>query len=103
MLNDATCFKKIFIVTGYTDLRSGIPVIVIYPEFKKKSDIVDSKGNFKKQIKDLWDKLPKFRDSMGNVATVHIPLDKETITNALNAEEFMVNTMAEAKQYYYEP
>ena len=24
MLNDATCFKKIFIVTGYTDLRSGI-------------------------------------------------------------------------------
>lgn len=24
MLNDATCFKKIFIITGYTDLRSGI-------------------------------------------------------------------------------
>ena len=24
MLNDVTCFKKIFIVTGYTDLRSGI-------------------------------------------------------------------------------
>ena len=24
MSNDATCFKKIFIVTGYTDLRSGI-------------------------------------------------------------------------------
>lgn len=35
--------------------------------------------------------------------SLHIPLDKETITNALNAEEFMVNTMAEAKQYYYEP
>ena len=24
MLNDAACFKKIFIVTEYTDLRSGI-------------------------------------------------------------------------------
>ncbi|EEG35254.1 hypothetical protein EUBHAL_02902 [Anaerobutyricum hallii DSM 3353] len=24
MLNDATCFKKIFIVTVYTDLRLGI-------------------------------------------------------------------------------
>ena len=24
MLNDATCFKKIFIVTRYTDLHSGI-------------------------------------------------------------------------------
>lgn len=24
MLNDAVCFKQIYIVTGYTDLRSGI-------------------------------------------------------------------------------
>lgn len=24
MLNDATCFKEIYIVCGYTDLRSGI-------------------------------------------------------------------------------
>ena len=24
MLNDATCFKSVYIVTGYTDLRSGI-------------------------------------------------------------------------------
>ena len=24
MLNDATCFKNVYIVTGYTDLRSGI-------------------------------------------------------------------------------
>ena len=24
MLNDAVCFKQVYIVTGYTDLRSGI-------------------------------------------------------------------------------
>ena len=60
-------------------------------------------GNNERAILEYLIGLPKFRDSMGNVATVHIPLDKETITNALNAEEFMVNTMAEAKQYYYEP
>jgi transposase len=24
MLNDATCFRNVYIVTGYTDLRSGI-------------------------------------------------------------------------------
>lgn len=28
MLNDATCFKQVFIVVGYTDLRSGIDRLV---------------------------------------------------------------------------
>ena len=57
----------------------------------------------KKQIKDLWDKLPAFRDNMSSVATLHIPCTKSLITSALNNEDFMVNTMADAKKYYYEP
>ena len=28
MLNDATCFKRVYIVCGYTDLRSGIDTLV---------------------------------------------------------------------------
>lgn len=28
MLNDATCFKQIYIVCGFTDLRSGIDTLV---------------------------------------------------------------------------
>ena len=27
MLNDATCFKQVYIVCGYTDLRSGIDTL----------------------------------------------------------------------------
>ena len=64
---------------------------------------VDSNGNFKKQIKDLWDKLPAFRDNMSSVATLHIPCTKSLITSALNDQDFMVNTMADAKKYYYKP
>lgn len=79
----------------------GLPIIVIYPDYKNKSDIVDSNGNFKKQIKDLWDSLPIFRDNMGTVATMHIPLNKSLITSALNDPDFMVDTMAKASRYYY--
>lgn len=57
---------------NYGISTKGLPVIVIYPDYDKKSDIVDSDGNFKKRIKDLWDKLPAFRDNMSSVATLHI-------------------------------
>lgn len=32
MLNDAICFKNVYIVTGYTDLRSGIDTLVALVE-----------------------------------------------------------------------
>ena len=79
----------------------GLPVIVIYPDYDDKSDIVDADGKIKKQIKDLWDLLPKFRDNMGNIATLHIPMEKEIVRNALNNTGFMVTTMKDAGTYYY--
>lgn len=80
----------------------GLPVIVVYPEYKEKSDIINCKSKtFKKQIKDLWDKLPKFRNSMDSVPTLHIPNNKALIRKALENEGFMVNTKKDADTYFY--
>jgi len=81
---------------------NGLPVIVIYPEYKEKSDIIncDSK-TFKKQIKDLWDKLPIFRDSMSEVPTIHIPNNKALIEKTLKDGDFNVATKTEAVKSYY--
>lgn len=78
----------------------GLPVIVIYPDFKEKSDIWSSTG-MKKEVTDLWDKLPMFRDNMGKVATLHVPYQKALIKSALQDDNFKVQTMAKAAQYHY--
>jgi len=81
----------------------GLPVIVVYPEYSKKSDIVTVDKKFKKQIIDLWGNLPKFRDSMSNVPTLHIPNKKDLIERALNDSDLMVNTKCDANKYFYAP
>ena len=56
---------------------TGLPVIVMYPDFDEKSDVINCETKkIKKKIEDLWDKLPKFRDSMTNVSTLHVPNKK---------------------------
>lgn len=80
--------------------KKGLPIIVIYPDYKDKTDICDSNG-IKKQIKDLWNQLPVFRDNMDKVATLHVPYKKLLITKALQDSDFKVQTMTDAKAYYY--
>ena len=79
----------------------GLPVIVVYPDFSEKSDIVTPIGNFRNQITDLWDKLPVFRDSMSNVPTIHLPSKQELIKDALNDSKFMVNSKIDTGRYFY--
>ena len=78
----------------------GLPVIVIYPDFKEKTDIACSSG-IKKQVKDLWDKLPAFRDNMSKVATLHVPYKKSLITSALKDDDFKVQSMTTVGKYDY--
>lgn len=69
--------------------KKDVPVIVVYPEHKEKSDIINCNSKtIKKQIKDLWDKLPAFRDKMHEVPTLHIPYKKKLIRNGLNDTDF---------------
>ena len=57
-----------------------LPVIVVYPDFSKESDIIGCESQtIRKQIRDLWDKLPKFRDSMPDVPTRHVPYKQSLI------------------------
>lgn len=77
----------------------GLPIIVVYPDFSTKEDIADSNG-LKQQVKDLWDKLPIFRDNMSKVATIHIPMNKALITSALYDSDLKVQTMVVGEYYY---
>lgn len=79
-----------------------MPVIVVYPDFSEKSDIINCNSEtFRKQVTDLWDKLPIFKNSMLNVPTFHIPNKKALIRSALNDTDFMVNTKCAAGTYFY--
>ena len=68
----------------------GLPVIVVYPDYDDEDDIVMSWG-IRSQIKKLWDNLPKFRDSMPDVPTMHIPNNKTLIRKALGAAGLTVH------------
>lgn len=72
---------------------NGLPVIVVYPDYSEKSDIINCKDKtIRQQIKNLWDNLPMFKNSMSKVPTLHVPMKKELIEKALNNQDFMVNT-----------
>lgn len=78
----------------------GLPVIVIYPEYDSKDSLLIN-GSLKQSVKNLWDKLPIFRDSMSKVPTLHVPNKKETIEAALKNSDFMLSTKTSPDYYWY--
>ena len=80
----------------------GLPVIVVYPEYREKRDIINCSSNtFKQKIINLWGILPSFRDYMDQVPTIHVPINKALIRSALHDTDFMVNSKGSAKRYFY--
>ena len=76
-----------------------LPIIVVYPDYNKKSDIINCSS--KTIRKQMWDNLPIFRNSMKEVPTIHLPNDKALIKRALENEKFMVNTKGDPGEYFY--
>lgn len=80
--------------------KLGLPVIVVYPEYSKVSDI-SSDNRFNDNIKALWNKLPIFRNSIHKVPTVHIPFKADLLKKALENKEFMVQSKKTTYAYIY--
>jgi hypothetical protein len=78
----------------------GLPVIAIYPEFETKESLLIN-GSLKQAVKNLWDNLPIFRDSMVHVPTLHIPLSKQLIRASLLNDSFMVETKTIPDVFFY--
>lgn len=78
----------------------GLPVIVIYPEYDTKESLLLN-GSLNQSVINLWDNLPIFRDSMKNVPTIHVPLNKILIERSLNDSDFMVATKTKPSIFKY--
>lgn len=82
--------------------HQGLPVIVVYPEYDSKESLLTN-GSIKQSVKNLWNNLPIFRDSMSKVPTLHVPIKKDVIETALTNKDFMLATKATPDYYWYKP
>ena len=73
----------------------GLPVIVAYPDLEP----IGYDGNFNRKVFGLWDRLPAFRNNMDKVPTVHIPMKKEAVREALGSSYYMIQTKIDPGRY----
>ncbi|KUR72679.1 hypothetical protein AQZ52_05430 [Novosphingobium fuchskuhlense] len=78
----------------------GLPLIVVYPEFKTKESLLTN-GSLKQSVKNLWSKVPVLRDSIDNVPSLHVPMVKSLISSALKDPDFKLSTKTTASVYHY--
>lgn len=79
-----------------------LPVIVVYPDLKSKEELLTSdKKQLNNTVKNLWNKLPVFRDSKNKVPVLHVPMKKEIISLALNNVDFRVDSASKAGDFFY--
>lgn len=85
---------------GVNDL--GLPVIVVYPDYRERSDIANCESNrIRKEIEDLWGRLPGLRELMERVPTIHVPNKKQLIRHALETDDFKADTRGKPGISFY--
>ncbi len=80
----------------------GLPIIIIYPEYSIKQSLLEN-GELKQVVKNLWNNIPIFRASIGKIPTLHVPMNREIIKEALQNSDFMLNTKKQPSVYWYRP
>jgi len=80
----------------------GLAIIVVYPEYDSKDSLLLN-GTLRQSVKNLWDKLPIFRDSMNKVPTLHVPIKKDVIEMSLKDSDFMLATKTTPDFYWFKP
>lgn len=66
-----------------------LPIIVVYPELDQ-SQIV-SNGQLSSWVNLLWDNLPILKEAMTKVPTLHIPMELDSVRDALSAPELTIH------------
>lgn len=80
--------------------NQDLPIIVIYPDYSTRESLLNN-GSLKQEIKDLWNNLPVFKNSMNQVPTLHIPMNKNFIKSGLENKDFMLMTKIAPDVYIY--
>lgn len=80
--------------------NQGLPIIVVYPEYNEKSELI-SNNALKDEIKKLWDKLPTFKALKGDVPVLHVPMKKDLIKSALEKTEFTVTGKNSTGDFFF--
>lgn len=93
-LSDNTCNSRALREEiNYGMCYLGLPVIVVYPDYRNNCWITNGNNKPCDKIKRLWDNLPVFRDNLFNHPTCHVPMNKEYIKRALNDSDFTIQKM----------
>lgn len=86
----------------YGVVSQELPVIVVYPEYKTKSSLLNSTNTrLNDSIKKLWDNLPALHEASKSVPVLHIPMDKEIIRISLKKTIFTISNKTEPNNYFY--